>query len=149
MRRKQNAEYNRGLSFNPGHSPKWGELRMYTSQHSITHIQQCRQLAQQLIQQTQMANQQYQQMLQNEKQNAQVLEQMIQKERMAVQTIQQSLQGHEMAIQRCQEVINQCSQLERELSGHTSSVGFQHQTFVNPAFQSQPMQSFQNQTFRQ
>lgn len=122
---------------------------MHTSQHSITHIQQCRQLAQQLIQQTQMANQQYQQMLQNEQHNAQVLEQMIQKERLAVQTIQQSLHGHELAIQRCQEVIAQCNQLERELSGQTGSVEFQHQTFVNPAFQSQPMQSFQNQTFRQ
>jgi multidrug resistance efflux pump len=117
--------------------------------HSITHVQHCRQLAQQLIQQTQMANHQYQQMLQNEQQNAQVLEQMIQKERMAVQTIQQSLQGHELAIQRCQEVIAQCNQLERELSGQVGSVGFQPQTFVNPNFQSQPYQNYQNQTFRQ
>jgi hypothetical protein len=122
---------------------------MHTSQHSLTHVQQCRQLAQQLIQQTQMANRQYEQMLQNEQHNAQVLEQMVQKERLAVQTIQQSLQGHELAIQRCQEVIAQCNQLEKELSGQTGSVGFQPQTFVNPAFQTQPYQNFQNQTFRQ
>ncbi|MEH7177101.1 hypothetical protein [Neobacillus vireti] len=117
--------------------------------HSITHVQQCRQLAQQLIQQTQMANHQYQQMLQNEQQNAQVLEQMIQKERLAVQTIQQSLQGHELAIQRCQEVIAQCNQLERELSGQVGSVGFQPQTFVNPALQTQQFQNYQNPAFRQ
>lgn len=124
---------------------------MQTSQHSLTHIQQARQLAQQLIQQTQMANQQYQQMLQNEQHNAQVLEQMVQKERLAVQTIQQSLQGHELAIQRCQEVIAQCNQLERELTGQQvqGTNGFQHQTFVNPEFQSTPVQSFQSQTFRQ
>ncbi|MFP7296186.1 hypothetical protein [Neobacillus niacini] len=121
---------------------------MHTPQHSITHINQCRNLAQQLIQQTQQASHQYQQMLQNEQQNAQVLEQMIQKERMAVQTIQQSLQGHELAIQRCQEVIAQCNQLERELSAQMSSVGFQGQTFVNPSFQTQQFQNYQNPTFR-
>ncbi|MCM3689806.1 hypothetical protein [Neobacillus niacini] len=122
---------------------------MHTSQHSLTHVQQCRQLAQQLIQQTQMANRQYEQMLQNEQHNAQVLEQMVQKERLAVQTIQQSLQGHELAIQRCQEVIAQCNQLERELSGQTGSAGFQHQTFVNPGFQTQGYQNFRNPSFRQ
>jgi multidrug resistance efflux pump len=124
-------------------------MTMHTPQHSITHINQCRNLAQQLIQQTQQANHQYQQMLQNEQQNAQVLEQMIQKERMAVQTIQQSLQGHELAIQRCQEVIAQCNQLERELTGQMGSVQFQPQTFVNPSYQAQPFQNYQNPTFNQ
>src|SRR3954464_5445615 len=116
--------------------------------HSITHVQHCRQLAQQLIQQTQMANQQYQQMLQNEQQNAQVLEQMIQKERMAVQTIQQSLQGHELAIQRCQEVIAQCNQLERELAGQMGTFGYQTVTHVQPAFQTQTFQQNQTPSFR-
>jgi len=119
------------------------------TQHSVTHINQCRQLAQQLIQQTQQANHQYQQMLQNEQQNTQMLEQMMQKERMAVQTIQQSLQGHELAIQRCQEVIAQCNQMERELSGQAGSVGFQTQTYMNPVFQAQPFQNYQNPSFRQ
>jgi GR25 family glycosyltransferase involved in LPS biosynthesis len=122
---------------------------MQTIQHSITHINQCRQLAQQLIQQTQQANHQYQQMLQNEQQNTQMLEQMMQKERMAVQTIQQSLQGHELAMQRCQEVIAQCNQMERELSAQVG-VQTQTQTYMNPAFQqSQPFQNYQNQGFRQ
>jgi hypothetical protein len=122
---------------------------MQTTQHSITHINQCRQLAQQLIQQTQQSNHQYQQMLQNEQQNTQMLEQMMQKERMAVQTIQQSLQGHELAIQKCQEVIAQCNQMERELSGQMGTVGFQNQTYMNPAFQAQPFQNYPNPSFRQ
>jgi hypothetical protein len=124
---------------------------MQTTQHSITHINQCRQLSQQLIQQTQLSNQQYQQMLQNEQQNVQMLEQMLQKERMAVQTIQQSLQGHNMAIQRCQEVILQCNQMEKELAGQmgTGSFGYQTQTNVNPGFQTQSFQNYQNPGFRQ
>ncbi|MGG1399728.1 hypothetical protein ABE288_18210 [Bacillus salipaludis] len=121
---------------------------MQTIQHSITHINHCRQLAQQLIQQTQQSNHQYQQMMQNEQQNVQQLEQMLQKERMAVQTIQQSLQGHELAIQRCQEVIAQCNQLERELSSQINT-GFQPQTFVNPSYQTQQFQSYQNTPFHQ
>src|SRR3954465_8871338 len=118
------------------------------TQHSITHIHQCRQLAQQLIQQTQQANHQYQQMLQNEQQNTQMLEQMMQKERMAVQTIQQSLQGHELAIQRCQEVIAQCNQLERELAGQMGTFGYQPVTNVQPAFQTQTFQQNQSHSFR-
>ncbi|WP_074433107.1 hypothetical protein [Neobacillus dielmonensis] len=116
------------------------------TQHSITHINQCRQMAQALINQTQQSNRVYQQMQKNEQQNVQMLEQMLQKERIAVQTIQQSLQGHEMAIQRCQEVIAQCNQLERELSGQMGMAGYQGQTFGNPAFQ---YQNYQNQSFRQ
>jgi hypothetical protein len=74
---------------------------------------------------------------------------MVQKERLAVQTIQQSLQGHELAIQRCQEVIAQCNQLEQELSGQTGSAGYQHQKLVNPGYQTQGYQNFQNPSFRQ
>lgn len=118
------------------------------AQHTITHVNQCRQLSQQLIQQTQLSNQQYQQMLQNEQQNVRMLEQMLQKERMAVQTIQQSLQGHEMAIQRCQEVIAQCNQLERELAGQMGTFGYQTGTNVQPAFQTQTFQQNQTPTFR-
>ncbi|PLS07245.1 hypothetical protein [Neobacillus cucumis] len=118
------------------------------TQHSITHINQCRQLSQQLIQQTQMSNQQYQQMLQNEQQNVHMLEQMLQKERMAVQTIQQSLQGHEMAIQRCQEVIAQCNQLERELAGQQGTFGYQSVSNINPAFQTQSFQQYQPHSYR-
>ena len=116
---------------------------MNTTQHSITHINQCRQITQQLIQQTQLGSQQYQQMLQNEQQNVHMLEQMLQKERLAVQTIQQSLQGHEMAIQRCQDVIAQCNQLERELSGQMGTFGYQNVPHVNPAFQTQTFQQYQ------
>ncbi|MGJ7921100.1 hypothetical protein [Neobacillus sp. LXY-4] len=106
---------------------------MNTIQHSTMHINQCRQMAQQLIQQTQQANQMYKQMLQQEQQNAQMLEQIIQRERHAVQTIQQSLQGHDMAIQRCQELIGICNQLEHELSGQ-ASVGVQSFANTNPSF---------------
>jgi chromosome segregation ATPase len=122
---------------------------MHTIQHSITHINQCRQLAQQLIQQTQQGNHLYQQMLQSEQQNVQMLEQILQKERMGIQSIQQSLQGHELAIQRCQEVIAQCNQMERELSGQMGTTGYQPQTFMNPAFQNQQFQQQPNLTFRQ
>ena len=121
---------------------------MQSLQHSITHVNQCRQVAQSLIQQTQAANQQYQQMLQNEQQNVHMLEQMLQKERLAVQTIQQSLQGHEMAIQRCQDVIAQCNQLERELSGQMGTLGYQNVPHVNPAFQTQTFQQYQPQNIR-
>ena len=115
--------------------------------HSIVHINNARQNAQQLIQQTQQANQMYKQMMQNEQQNVQMLEQMLQRERMAVQTIQQSLQGHELAIQRCQDVIAQCNQMERELSSQMGTVGFQGQTFVNHT-QTQPFHNYQG-TFQQ
>ncbi|MEH7549348.1 hypothetical protein [Neobacillus vireti] len=118
------------------------------TQHTITHVNQCRQLSQQLIQQTQFSNQQYQQMLQNEQQNVRMLEQMLQKERMAVQTIQQSLQGQEMAIQRCQEVIAQCNQLEREIAGQMGAFGYQTVTNINPAFQTQTYQQHQSHSFR-
>ncbi|WP_160719081.1 hypothetical protein [Bacillus sp. USDA818B3_A] len=118
------------------------------TQHSITHINQCRQLSQQLIQQTQLGNQQYQQLLENEQQNVRMLEQMLQKERMAVQTIQQSLQGHQMAIQRCQEVIAQCNQLERELAGQMGTIGYQSVSHVTPAFQTQAYQQNQSYPFR-
>lgn len=121
---------------------------MLTSQHAITHLNQCRQLAQQLIQQTQQSNFQYQQMLQNEQRNVQTLEQMLQKEKMAVQTIQQSLQGHEIAMQRCQEVIAQCNQLERELSGQMPTNSFQAQSFGTPAYQPQSFQNMQNSVLR-
>jgi hypothetical protein len=127
-----------------------GNTHMQTGQHSVTHINQCRQLAQQLIQQTQQSNHQYQQMLQNEQQNVQMVEQMLQKERLAVQTIQQSLQGHEVAIQRCQDVIAQCNLLERELSGQMGTQGLQTQTFGIPTFQYQPQfQNYQNSSYRQ
>jgi hypothetical protein len=116
--------------------------------HSIVHINNARQNAQQLIQQTQQANQMYKQMMQNEQQNVQMLEQMLQREQMAVQTIQQSLQGHELAIQRCQDVIAQCNQMERELSGQMRTVGFQGQTVVNQTGQGQPFRNFQG-TFQQ
>ena len=118
------------------------------TQHSVTHINQCRQLTQSLIQQTQLSNQQYQQMLQNEQQNVRMLEQMLQKERMAVQTIQQSLQGHEIAIQRCQEVIAQCNQLERELAGQMGTFGYQTVSNIHPAFQTQTFQQNLSHSFR-
>jgi hypothetical protein len=116
--------------------------------HSIVHINNTRQNAQQLIHQTQQANQLYKQMMQSEQQNVQTLEQMLQRERMAVQTIQQSLQGHELAIQRCQDVIGQCNQMERELSGLMGTVGFQGQPFVNQTPQSQHFHNYPG-TFQQ
>lgn len=122
---------------------------MNTVQHSISHIQKSRQIAQQLIQQTQQSNHQYQQMLQNEQQNIQMINQMLQREQLAVQTIQQSLQGHELAIQRCQEVIGECNRLEQELSGQVGFSGLQSQHFMNPSFQTSNFQGFQNTPYRQ
>ncbi|MEH7107981.1 hypothetical protein [Bacillus sp. JJ1764] len=121
---------------------------MDTMQHSLTHLQRSRQIAQQLIQQTQQSNHQYQQMLQNEQQNIQMINQMLQREQMAVQTIQQSLQGHEIAIQRCNEVIAECNRLEQELSGQIGFGGIQPQHFVNPGVQTTHYQGFQNSSFR-
>jgi hypothetical protein len=125
-----------------------GNLSMM-QQHSLTHIQKSRQIAQQLIQQTQQSNLQYQQMLQNEQQNIQMINQMLQKEQMAVQTIQQSLQGHEIAMQRCQEVIAECNRLEQELTGQMGYTGVQPQPFANPAFQTSHLQGYQNSPYRQ
>jgi hypothetical protein len=130
---------------------KWigikGDFRMQTTQHTVTHVNNCRQTAQQLIQQTQQSNHQYQQMLQNEQQNLQMLDQMVQRERMAVQTIQQSLQGHEIAMQRCQEIIGECNRIEQELSGQVGMLGFQS---VNPSFQTPMFQSnLQSGQYRQ
>jgi len=155
MKSSKSAKYNLGLNVQPidsrkgfvGHLISKGGNNM-NAQHTITHVNQCRQLSQQLIQQTQVSNQQYQQMLQNEQQNVQMLEQMLQKERMAVQTIQQSLQGHELAMQRCHEVIAQCNQLERELAGQMGTFGYQPVTNVQPAFQTQTFQQNQSHSFR-
>lgn len=94
---------------------------MYQNQYSGNQLQQCRQTAQQLIQQTQQSSQQYKQMLQQEQQNIQMLQQMLNHEQHAVHTIQQTLQGHEMAIQKCQQIVNVCNQLQQEVSGHLTS----------------------------
>ncbi|QDF50661.1 YxeD [Bacillus velezensis] len=91
---------------------------MYQNQYSGNQLQQCRQTAQQLIQQTQQSSQQYKQMLQQEQQNIQMLQQMLNHEQHAVHTIQQALQGHELAIHKCQQIVNVCNQLQQEVSGH-------------------------------
>ncbi|WP_042355685.1 hypothetical protein [Bacillus rubiinfantis] len=122
---------------------------MNTVQHSLTHLQKSRQIAQQMIQQTQQSNQQYQRMLQNEQQNIQMLNQLVQREQMAVQTIQQSLQGHEIAMQRCQEVIAECNRLEQELSGQVGYTGMQQQQFFNSGYRPSQYQGTQTSSFRQ
>lgn len=90
---------------------------MNTMINGIQQINECRQLAQQLIAQTQQGSQQYRQMLQQEQQNAQMLEQLVQRERVAVQNIQRSLEQHDLAIRKCQDVINVCNQLQQGISG--------------------------------
>lgn len=141
MKRVNIEESKLGLNINPHaklESIKYKRELIMNTMHSIVHINNARQNEQQLIQQTQQANQMYKQMMQNEQQNVQMLEQMLQRERMAVQTIQQSLQGHELAIQRCQDVIAQCNQMERELSGQMGTVGlFANQTIGQPFHQIQ------------
>jgi sulfur relay (sulfurtransferase) complex TusBCD TusD component (DsrE family) len=98
---------------------------MHTPQHGLQQANQARQIAQQLMQQTQQGTQQYRMMLQQEQQNVQVLEQMLQREKQAVQVLEQSIQNHNIAINRCQEVMNICTQMERELAGQMSSIGMQ------------------------
>lgn len=99
---------------------------MNTMTNGIQQINECRQLAQQLITQTQQGSQQYRQMLQQEQQNAQMLEQLVQRERLAVQNLQRSLEQHDLAIRKCQEVINVCNQIQQGISGQ---MGMQ-QTFL-------------------
>jgi paraquat-inducible protein B len=101
---------------------------MNTMTTGIQQINECRQLAQQLINQTQQGSQQYHQMLQQEQQNAQMLEQLVQRERLAAQNIQRSLEQHDLAIRKCQEVINVCNQLQQAISGQLGI----HQTFSQP-----------------
>lgn len=122
---------------------------LHTTQFSTSAINQCRQIAQQLIHQTQQSNQMYKQMLQQEQQNAQMLEQLMHREHQAVQVIQQSLQGHEIAIQRCQELLAACNQMEQSQSVQSAfTTGFQ-QANPNPAFHVPTYQSQQSTQFRQ
>ncbi|MDZ5471615.1 hypothetical protein SM124_07620 [Bacillus sp. 31A1R] len=108
-------------------------------------INECRQLAQQLINQTEQGNQQYRQMLQQEQQNAQMLEQLVQRERQAAQYLQQSLQNHHIAIQRCQEVINLCNQMEQQMSTQMGISSYQPVSGQHiPSYNTQ-----QHMTFRQ
>lgn len=117
---------------------------MHTTQHGLQQVNQCSQIAQQLIQQTQQGNQQYRQMLHQEQQNIHMLEQVLQREKQATQLIEQSLQGHELAIQRCQEVVNICNQIQQELSG-SSSTGYGFQATMHQPINTQ--QQLQGQTF--
>ncbi|MFE8699551.1 hypothetical protein ACFYKX_02820 [Cytobacillus sp. FJAT-54145] len=126
---------------------------MHTTQHGIQQINQCRQMAQQLIHQTEQGNQKYRQMLQQEQQNVQVLEQILQSERQAVQSIQQSLQDHQTAIQRCQEIIQVCNQMQQELTGQTT-MNNQAMTSYQPiysqtAFNQMPTNQQQYMQYRQ
>ncbi|MCT8138103.1 hypothetical protein H1D32_10260 [Anaerobacillus sp. CMMVII] len=124
---------------------------MNMSTQGFQEINECRQYAQQLIQQTQQGSQQYQQMLQQEQQNVQMLEQMIQRERQAVQYIQHSLQGHEQAIRQCQQIIQTCNHLENELRSQTSSMVNYGQTsaITYQPIQQQHHQQMTNQTSMQ
>ena len=103
-------------------------------QHTSMHINQCRQMAQQLIQQTQQGNQIYNHMLQQEQQNAQMLEQLVKRERQTAQYIQQNMQSHENAIQKCEELIAVCNQMERELTGQAIPETAIQQPFTNQSF---------------
>lgn len=87
----------------------------YRMDHVSSTLNQCRQMAQQILQQTQQSSAQYQHMLQQEMQNAQWLEQLAQRERQAVQIIQQALQGHQTVVQQLQGITQMCSQLDAEI----------------------------------
>ncbi|MBY8911949.1 hypothetical protein KY305_04130 [Bacillus sp. YC2] len=120
---------------------------MYQNQYSGNQLNQCRQTAQQLIQQTQQSSNQYKQMLQQEQQNIQILQQVLNHEQHAVHTIQQALQGHEMAIQKCQQIVNMCNQLQHEVSGQMSSSMMNSNVSSFP--QSQQHTPFQQHSYQQ